>query len=65
MVKTIATNNAKDIIDKIDKLVLKFCDTSVNCDSLNSLHDCMESILDDGYNVKKTPNPLSMIFFFN
>lgn len=43
--------NNNDTTNKIDKLVLKFCDTSVQCDSLKSLHDCMESILDDGYNV--------------
>lgn len=43
--------NINDLTNKIDKLALKFCDTSVQCDSLKSLHDCMESILDDGYNV--------------
>ena len=41
-----------DITSKIDKLVLKFCDTSVQCDSLNSLHNCMENVLNDGYDVK-------------
>lgn len=51
MIMAIAPNNSRDIISKIDKLVLEFCDTSVNCDSLRSLHDCMENILDDGYNV--------------
>lgn len=51
MVKTISLNNTKEIISKIDKLVLEFCDTSVNCDSLKSLHACMENILDDGYTV--------------
>lgn len=39
------------IFNKIDKLVIEFCDTSVQCDSLETLHDCMESILDDGYGV--------------
>jgi hypothetical protein len=40
-----------DITSNIDKLVLKFCDTSANCDSLKSLHDCMENILNEGYDV--------------
>ncbi|KAI9267165.1 hypothetical protein EDC94DRAFT_558231 [Helicostylum pulchrum] len=48
--------NNNDITNKIDKLVLKFCDTSVQCDSLKSLHDCMESILDDGYNLLQNLN---------
>lgn len=42
----------ENVTTKMDKLVLKFCDTSVHCDSLNSLHDCMENILDEGYNVR-------------
>lgn len=49
MMKRIFPDN--DINGKIDKLVLKFCDTSVNCDSLKSLLDCMESVLNEGYNV--------------
>lgn len=56
--------NNNDITNKIDKLVLKFCDTSVQCDSLKSLHDCMESILDDGYNVSLFFKEKNITFFF-
>ncbi|KAI9487577.1 MAG: hypothetical protein EXX96DRAFT_84605 [Benjaminiella poitrasii] len=42
-------SNSHDLIHEIDKLVLKFCDTSIHCDSLESLHDCMERIFNEGY----------------
>ncbi|CAO3620764.1 unnamed protein product [Mucor hiemalis] len=45
-----------DINGKVDKLVLKFCDTSVNCDSLKSLLECMENVLDEGYNFIENSN---------
>lgn len=54
MMKRIFPDN--DINGKIDKLVLKFCDTSVNCDSLKSLLDCMESVLNEGYNMIESSN---------
>lgn len=46
-------NNNNNVVHKIDLLVLKFCDTSVYCDSLSSLHECMENILYEGYDVSK------------
>lgn len=49
--RILPTNNSNDVIYKIDLLVLKFCDTSVYCDSLPSLHECMEEILYEGYDV--------------
>lgn len=45
----------KNILYNIDDLVRKFCDNSVDCDSLNSLHTCMEDILNEGYNVSARP----------
>jgi hypothetical protein len=51
MKRILPSKDSNDITKKIDRLVLRFCDTSVICDSLKSLHDCMENILDDGYNV--------------
>ncbi|KAI9355779.1 ankyrin repeat-containing domain protein [Pilaira anomala] len=42
------------IFNRIDKLVIQFCDTSVQCESLETLHDCMESVLDDGYGLLET-----------
>lgn len=44
-------NNGHEMIEKIDALILKFCDTSIDCESLSSLHACMESIIDEGYHV--------------
>ncbi|KAL7333573.1 hypothetical protein PS15p_202461 [Mucor circinelloides] len=44
-------NNNNNVVHKIDLLVLKFCDTSVYCDSLSSLHECMENILYEGYDL--------------
>ncbi|KAI8069830.1 uncharacterized protein B0P05DRAFT_589294 [Gilbertella persicaria] len=38
-----------NVAEKFNGLILKFCDTSTYCDSLNSLHECMETILNEGY----------------
>ncbi|CEG66182.1 hypothetical protein RMATCC62417_02809 [Rhizopus microsporus] len=40
-----------DIIPIIDSLVLNFCETSVSCNSLTSLHSCMKDILKAGYHM--------------
>jgi hypothetical protein len=51
MRRILPANHSNDIIKRIDALVLKFCDVSVDCDSLSSLHGYMETILDEGYHV--------------
>ncbi|GAN02318.1 hypothetical protein MAM1_0020d01761 [Mucor ambiguus] len=47
--KIVPANN--NVVHRIDLLVLKFCDTSVYCDTLSSLHECMEDILYEGYDL--------------
>ncbi|KAI7899577.1 uncharacterized protein BX663DRAFT_183991 [Cokeromyces recurvatus] len=42
-------NNNDELLQKIDKLILKFCDTSIDCNSLESLHECTKKIFDEGY----------------
>lgn len=49
--RILPTNNSEDVVHRIDLLVLKFCDTSVYSDSLQTLHECMEKILYEGYDV--------------
>ncbi|KAK4516021.1 uncharacterized protein ATC70_010982 [Mucor velutinosus] len=50
--KLVPTNNNSDtVVHKIDLLILKFCDTSVCCDTLSSLRECMENILYEGYDL--------------
>lgn len=60
--RILPTNNdtTNSVVHKIDLLVLKFCDTSVYCDTLSSLHECMENILYEGYDVSRT-SAVSMI----
>ncbi|CEP18524.1 hypothetical protein [Parasitella parasitica] len=43
--------SSNDVESTIDMLVKKFCDTSILCDSLASLHDCMDEILYEGYDL--------------
>lgn len=47
-------NSSSNVVHRIDLLVLKFCDTSVYCETLLSLHECMENILYEGYDVSRT-----------
>lgn len=35
----------------IDELIERFCDNSADCESLSSLHDSIQDILNKGYNV--------------
>jgi hypothetical protein len=51
MVQKVTPNHGNDMVEKIDALAVKFCDASVDCDSLSSLHVCMETIIDEGYHV--------------
>ncbi|KAL9542421.1 hypothetical protein MBANPS3_008628 [Mucor bainieri] len=50
-------NNNSNVVHRIDLLVLKFCDTSVYCDTLSSLHECMENILYEGYDLIESLDP--------
>ncbi|KAI8637158.1 hypothetical protein BD408DRAFT_396143 [Parasitella parasitica] len=60
ILKVLPATSSNEVIRKIDMLVLKFCDTSVRCDSLQSLHDCMDEILYEGYDVTNAFTDLDM-----